>query len=155
MGQLGESLAQRFEQTNNDVIQAVEQCSDSKWQAKTAPEGWPVAVTAHHIAGSHEVIGGLVQAIANGQPLPPLTPEMLDQMNAQHAQQFANCSKPETISMLREGGAKAVSALRGLSDEQLQRSAPFMGQTFTAQQMAENVLIGHPQMHGQSIRAAQ
>jgi uncharacterized damage-inducible protein DinB len=154
MGARGEALAQQFEQTNQAVIDTVQSASDAKWKASCQAEGWSAGVTAHHIAGSHEAIAGLVQAAANGQPLPPITPEMLNQGNAQHAQQFANCTKQETLELLRSKGAAAASMLRGLSDEQLDRKGTLFGGEMTAQQIAENVLIGHPQGHLQSIKAA-
>ncbi len=154
MGERAQKLAERFEQANNDVIAAVERCSPSEWRSQCVNEGRSVGVMAHHIGGGHTAITQLMQAIANGQPLPPLTPEMLDQSNAQHAAQFANCTKDEALALLREGGAHAAGAVRGLSDEQLDRTATVFGMPMSAQQFIENVLIGHPQGHLQSIRMA-
>ena len=37
---LGQDLATRFEQANNDFIRAVEACSDAAWQRTSAAEGW-------------------------------------------------------------------------------------------------------------------
>jgi uncharacterized damage-inducible protein DinB len=157
MGERGDALAQRFEQANNDVIAAVEGFSDDQWKAKTKEEGWSVGVAAHHIAVGHPGVFGLAQAIANGQPLPPITREMIDQGNAQHAQQFAGCTRQETLDLLRANGAAAAMSLRGLTDEQLDRSAtlPVFGDApVSAQQVIEMVLIGHPQGHLQSIKGA-
>ena len=155
MGAQGEALAQQLEAVNNELIGTVEGLSDAQWRATCAPEGWPVGVTAHHLASSHEPVAGLVLAIATGQQLPPLTMAMIDQGNAQHAQQFANVGKPETVDLLRSAGAKAAGMVRGLSDEQLQQSAPVLGgPPQTAQQVAENILIGHPRQHLASIRGA-
>lgn len=155
MGAKAEDLANRFEQTNNQAIKAIEGIPDAKWKANCQSESWPVNVTAHHIASSHEPVAGIVGAIANGQPLPPLTPQMLDAGNAQHAQQFAGASKQETLEAMRKGGEAATKLVRGLSDEQLGRSAQLFGNEMTAQGAIENILIGHVEQHLQSIQAAQ
>ncbi len=157
MGERAEALAQRFEQANNDVIAAVAGCSDAQWKATTKEEGWSVGVTAHHIAVGHPGVFGLAQAIANGQPVPPITLDMINQGNAQHAQQFAGCTKQETLDMLRANGAAAAAGLRGLSDEQLDRSATlavFGDSPVSAQQVVEMILIGHPQNHLASMKGA-
>ncbi|HYU19490.1 MAG TPA: DinB family protein [Chloroflexota bacterium] len=157
MGQRAEALAAQFEQANADVISAIDGLSDTQWRAMCAGENWPVGVTAHHIAGGHQPISGFVQMIANSQPLPALTSEMLDQGNAQHAQQYANCTKAETLELLRSQGQAAANLVRGLSDEQLDRSQPLSlvgGAVWTTQQFIENGLIGHPRGHLESIKKA-
>jgi len=58
--------------------------------------------------------------------------------------------------LLRRNGA-AANVVRGLSDEQLGRSAPMPligGAPVSARRMIENVLIGHLQEHAGSIRSA-
>src|SRR6266700_1064092 len=104
-----EELARRFEQANGELIKAVESCSDEQWRKTCSGEQWSVGVTAHHVAVSYGPIAGLVQA---------LTSDMLDAGNAEHARQFAGCTKRETVDLLRGGGQAAASTVRGLSDEQ-------------------------------------
>jgi uncharacterized damage-inducible protein DinB len=147
-------LAQRLEQANGELIAAVERCSGEQWRARCEREGWSVNVTAHHVAVTHEVLSRFTEMMANGQPMPDVTREMIDQANAEHAKQNADCTKEETTEMLRSSGASAANVVRGLSDEQLQRSARVLGAQVTAEQFIENVLIGHPTGHLQSIRAA-
>ena len=156
MGERAKALAERFEKANDDVIKAVEHSSDADWRANCADLGWSVGVTAHHIAMGHRGIGGLVQALANGRA-PGLTPEQIDQGNAEHARQFANCTKQETLDLLRANGKSAADGVRGLSDEQLNRKAAVLAGApeLTVEQVVENVLIGHPQGHLQNMRAAQ
>jgi uncharacterized damage-inducible protein DinB len=154
MSQQSQALASRFEQASQEMIATVERCSDAQWKTQTSGEKWSVGVVAHHVAQAHEAIAGFVRMIATGQPLPPLTMDMLHQMNAEHAKQFANCTKAETLALLRKNAAAAASTIRGLSDEQLDRSQPVMGgPPMTAQQMVEQVLIGHLQEHYGSIKA--
>jgi uncharacterized damage-inducible protein DinB len=152
-----EELAKRFEQANEHVIGAVESCSDEQWRRTCAGEQWSVGVTAHHIGTSYVPIAGIVRALATGQPLPSFTAEMLDAGNAEHARQFANCTREETVELLRSAGREAVAILRGLTDEQLDNGAeiPLLGgRRMTAAEMVEGGMIGHPSGHLQSIRAA-
>jgi uncharacterized damage-inducible protein DinB len=156
MSERAEALAKRFEQVNDELIAAVEGCSDEQWRKTCSGEQWSVAVTAHHVASSHGPIAGAVQALATGQPLPPLTSEMLDAGNAEHARQFAACTRAETVELLRSGGQVAARTVRGLSDEQLDNGAEVAlmgGQRVSAAQFVEMVLIGHPTNHLESIRA--
>src|SRR5262249_31189539 len=120
------ALVACFEQANDALIAAVESCSDAEWRATCPAEGWTVGVAAHHVALSYPPISGLVLSIANGTPPFPLTQEMLDANNAKHAADAANCTPAETLDLLRRNGQAAVDALRGLRDEQLDRTAPLV-----------------------------
>jgi hypothetical protein len=112
-----EALADQFEAANNEAITTVEAYPETKWKAATPNDGRPVNALAYHIAASHDGILGLVQALANGQQISGLSPGQLDQMNAEQAQQHANTSKVEVIDLLRQNGATAAAAVRGLSDD--------------------------------------
>ena len=154
MGSHGEALAKQLEEQNLGSISLVSGLSDSQWSKLCSSEGWPVGVTAHHAAGSYGPISGMVQAIATRGPLPPITPQLLDQMNAAHAQEFASVSREQTIDLLRQSAAQATGVLRGLSDEQLQQQADLFGNTVSAEQVAQNFLLGHSREHFASIQAA-
>jgi hypothetical protein len=149
-----EALATQFEQANNELISSVESMSDSHWKAMCSAEQWPVGVTAHHVAGGHGPISGFVQAAAAGGPMPPITMEMIDQGNAQHAKDSANCTKAETAALLRQGGQAAVAMVRGLSDDQLDKAASVVGNQMTTEGIIRNILIGHVQQHTASIKQA-
>lgn len=153
---IGEDLARQFEATNEKVIRAVEAASDEQWR-RTAPEGWPAGVTLHHIAESYAGLTQMVQAIATGGELPPLTRELLDQGNAEHATRAANVSQAETAAILRDSGQKAAAMLRSLSDEQFGNDAPMPllgGQRMTARQVAEAVMVGHGAGHLEGVQKA-
>jgi hypothetical protein len=150
------ALAAAFERANSELIELVEPLTAEQWRAITQAEGWPVAVTAHHVAVSHPSLFGLAQLVANGQEVPPITMEMIDAANAEHALEFAHVSHAETLDLLRREGAAVASGLRGLTDEQLARSAPMAfagGQPWTAQELIERIVIHHPSEHGASIKA--
>ena len=156
MSERARALANRFEQVNHELAATVERCSEGQWRATTAGEGWTVGVVAHHVAGGHSAIAGLVERLATGQPLPNLTMEMIHQGNAAHAQEHANCTKAETVALLRQNGAAAATVVRGLQDDQLDRTASVIAGAppMSAQQVIEGILIGHVQEHSASIRSA-
>ncbi|HZQ39123.1 MAG TPA: DinB family protein [Dehalococcoidia bacterium] len=155
MGAQAETLAAKFQQENDALIAAIEGLSDAQWQALTNEEGWTVAATAHHVAGGHQAIAGLVQAHANGQGQ-PVSFAALNEGNAQHARQFKDASKSEVLELMRSGGTAAAAIVHGLSDEQLARTGQFADAlpAMPVQNMIEMILIGHVQGHGASIRNA-
>jgi uncharacterized protein (TIGR03083 family) len=152
MSQRAEELAAKFEQASNDLASKIQSLSDAEWRAKTPVEGWTVAATAHHAAGSPGPLSTMVAAAAGKAEMPQITQDMLNQMNADHAKQFASCSKDDALALLRETTPQAAEVLRGLSDAELQRTAtmPF-GMQMSAEQIAENVLVGHVIQHTQSM----
>ena len=155
MGERARELADRFERLNQELIATVEGASDEQWRATCSGETWSVAVTAHHVAGGHALIADFVERLAKGQPLPSVTMDQIHAGNAEHARQFANRSREETADLLRRNGAIAADKVRGLSDDELKRSAPvFGGQPMSAEQLIENILLGHIQGHFGSIKAA-
>lgn len=147
--QQAKTLAQQFDTLNHEVSAFVENCPDRLWEQACPSDGRSIAVVAHHIAASHAVLTHFVTLIAQGQALPPLTAEMLDQANAHHAEQFAAVTQPEVLDLLRTNGAAAVATVNQLTDEQLARTTylELFGATMSAQQVIEHILIGHARSH--------
>ena len=86
--------------------------------------------------------------------VPHFTEDMLHAMNAKHAKDFANCTKAETIELLKKAAATAAAVVRDLSDDQLAKSGTvFAGAPpMTAEQLVTRGLIGHIDEHFGSIR---
>src|SRR6266851_941214 len=101
-----------------------------------------------------EPVTHIIKTIAAGQALPHFTPQMLDEMNAQHAKEFAGCTKPETIALHKKGAAAAAAAVRGLSDAELAKTGTvFTGiPPMSAEEMVKRALLGHVDEHLGSIR---
>jgi uncharacterized damage-inducible protein DinB len=155
MSERATALADQLQRVNDDLIAAIEGCSDEQWKNACAGETWSVGVTAHHVATTHGGVSQLVRMVANGESLPPMTMDMIHQQNEQHAREHAACTREETAALARENGAAAVAIVRDLDDEQLGRSARVLGdQELTAGAIVEHILIGHVDSHLQSIRAA-
>jgi DinB superfamily len=156
MSERAQALAERFERTNREFIETLQQCTEEQWRAKCANDDRTVAVVAGHVAGAYTATSGWVQAVASGQPLPPLTHALIDQINAQHAERHPEPDKAETIEQARRNGEAAASMVRGLSDQQLDRagSTPLFGpDPVTAEQLIVGALIGHARGHLRSIQA--
>lgn len=154
MSERSEALAREFEQANQEMIAEVERSSDAQWKAKSANDERAVGVVANHVAGGHKAIGEWVRVVAVGDAALPVTMELINEANARHAVAKANCTKEETLDLLRRNGEAAAALVRGFSDEQLDRGTNFNGHQMTAQQMIEHILIGHIRNHLQSMRAA-
>jgi|LKGT01.1.fsa_nt_gi uncharacterized damage-inducible protein DinB len=156
MDERAETLAARFEQVNQELIDVIEECSEEKWRSECAAEGWSVGVTAHHVALDTPLSAAMVRAIASGQPFPPPTAEGTDKANAQHAQEHADCTKQETLDLLRREVPIAAGVLRGFSDEQLGRTAEVLAgaQHLSTEHVIQGFLIAHVSEHLGSIRAA-
>jgi uncharacterized damage-inducible protein DinB len=155
MSARAEEVARRFEQGNGELMTVVKSCSPEQWRKTCLGEQWSVGVTAHHVAAAYAPIAGMVQALAPGQTVQLPSLEMIDAGNAEHARQFASCTKEETIHLLQSGGQALARAVRGLSDAQLDSGEVLMGaQRIGAAQLVEMGVIGHPTSHLESIRAA-
>ena len=122
MGARAETLAKKYEAKAAELTATIQKLSDADWKKVTAAEKWPVGVTAHHVAGGHEPISGIVKTIASGQSIPNFTPGMLDEMNAKHAKEFAGCTKAETLALHEKGVKAAVAVVRSLGDADLDKS---------------------------------
>jgi len=156
LGAQGEALAAQVQQVADQLVGVIESCPEERWRATTAAEGWSVGVAAHHAAGSLGPTTQFVVAVAKGMPLPQISPEIIDHGNAQHAREFAGCTKSETIELARTQGASAAEMLRGLTDEDLARTATlsFTGdRTVSAGEIAQFLVLGHPKGHMESIKA--
>src|SRR5262245_50176117 len=149
-----ESLASRFEAKVREAEGALQRLSDADWKKMTGAEKWSVGVTAHHMAGALEPISQMIRALASGQPIEGFSMERLDAMNAQHARDFAACTKAETIELLHWGAALAARTVRALSDGDLARKGTVLAGVppMSVEDLASAGLLGHLDGHLESIR---
>lgn len=154
MGAKSEALARQFGVKVHEAMATLENLSGADWKKMTEAEKWSVGVTAHHVAGALEAVAGIVKALASGQSRGELTRAMLDESNAAHAKERANCSKAETIALLEKGAAAAAAAVRGLNDDQLATSGTVFAEVppMTVEQLVIAGLITHIDEHFGSIR---
>jgi hypothetical protein len=79
---------------------------------------------------------------------------VLDEMNARHATEHADCTRRETLALFQKGAATASAVVRGLSDDQLAKSGTVFTDVppMTAEQLIMLGLVGHIDEHMGSIR---
>ena len=154
MGAKAEALARQFEAKAQEAAHLLEKLSDTDWKKVTEAEKWSVGVTAHHLAASYERVPDIATGLAAGQSFGNFTRKMLDEANAQHARDFAGCTKEETLALHRKGADKAAAAVRGFSDEQLAKSGVLFADAppMTVEQLIMGALIHHTDEHYGSIR---
>ncbi len=149
-----EALARRFEMKAQDALATLERLSDTDWKKVTAAEKWSVGVTAHHLAGALEPVSSMVKAMAAGQSLERFRLDSLDERNARHAKEHANCTKAATVELYRNGAAAAAATIRALSDEDLARSGSLVpgAPPMTVEELISRGLLSHIDNHFGSIR---
>jgi hypothetical protein len=106
MGAKGEALAKQFEAKAQEAATVLEKLSDADWKKVTEAEKWSVGVTAHHLAGSYDRVPDIAAGLAAGQSFGNFTRKILDERNAQHAKDFAGCTKEETLALHRKGAGE-------------------------------------------------
>jgi len=155
-----ESLADQFEAALENFTQAVESLTSEQWRMRgrntpgmrinNEDEARPLGVIAHHVAVNLKVIMGRIQAAIQDQPTPPID---FKQSNARHANEYADTTKAQVLTLLRASGDHIAKDLRSITDEKLDMAKELPSGTMTVQQRIERVLIGHIQGHQGSIEA--
>jgi len=155
MGARAEALAKQFEAKVQEATGAFEKLSDADWKKVTSAEKWPVCVVAHHVAQAHTGIGAIVKSVASGQSSGNVSMDDIHAMNAKHAQEFANCTKAETVKLHKDNAAGAAALVRGFSDAELDRSGPVLKgmPAMSTEQIIQGILINHVDEHLKSVRA--
>ena len=155
MGAKGETFAKQFEAKAQEVSSTIERLSDADWKKVTAAEKWSVGVVAHHIAGSHQGLSGVVKMLADGKGGPGINMDMIHAGNAKHAQEFAGVSKADTLALHKSNAAAAATMLRGIADGDFDRTGVVLNgmPPMSAGQLAGGLLVGHMEEHLGSIRA--
>jgi hypothetical protein len=135
----------------------VEGFLEAEWQTLCPDEGRPVGVLVHHVANFYPAEADLIKVLASGQGITDISMDMVDQMNAEHAETQAHCTKEETLELLQRNSASIANVIRELDDEQLDRAAPISlhwGAPLTTQYFIEEHPLSHSFAHLVSIRAA-
>jgi len=158
MGERSAKLADQFEQAIAEFAKTIEEIPDERWRGKGGDEGWTVAGVAQHVSGQFPLEMEYITAAAEGKEMPAYGWDDINGMNERRAEKNSSASKADILSELREGGSSTAAYIRGLSDEQLNRTGTLAlagGAAVSAQQLIEGgVLIDHVRGHMKSIQAA-
>ncbi len=148
-------LAEEFERGNSALVDGIEGCSPDQWQRTTEAEGWTVAATAHHLAVVQQAFAGIVELFADGKTYTTdIEMEQVHKSNAEHAVEFADADRQETLGILRASGANLGALIGGFDAADLTRPAgAFGGNEMTVGEFIQLVVIGHAREHADSIHA--
>lgn len=153
MSPRAQALAERLATLNQEIIAFAEHCPEAAWTRVTEGEGWPVNVLLCHIANGYDAGTGFLKKVIEGGPLPTITVDMIHHGNAQNVEKYAQTTKAEVTSRLKERGAAAVGVLEQLNDTLLDTAVEGFVQKMPCQQIAE-LTIGHTGGHFASAQAA-
>jgi DinB family protein len=154
-------LADQFEAAQEGFIKVVEALTNDQWKmrGRNTPgmrindedEARPLGVIAHHVAVNQNVIMGRIQAVLHDVPTPAAN---FKEINAKHANEYADTTKAEVLSLLRNTGEQIAKDLRAIPDAKLDKARELpSGGAMTVEQRIERVLIGHVTSHQGSIEA--
>jgi hypothetical protein len=152
-----DGLAKKVEQANNDLRAAIEESTPEQWRAKCADGEWTQGFSAFHAANSVGFISGMVQGLADGQTLPPMTMADIDQQNAGQLAEHADSTQGQALELIKANSPASLQMLRGLSDEQLDRKVSLLTgmPEMSVEQVIEMLMIGHTVGHTASIKNAR
>lgn len=152
-----EALAKRILEGADSMAAFAQELSDEEWGTIVSPDGRRVGVIIHHVASVYPIEIQLAQQIASGSAVVGVTGDVLNAMNAKHAQDYAAVGKPETVELLSRNSRAAAEAVRILTDEQLDRAMPVSlngDAPLTAQFVIEDHALRHSWHHLGKIKSA-
>jgi len=148
-------LSCRFRAANDEVIAFVRTISNDEWRSLCEREGRTIGQVVEHLAAGHLVIGGILEAMADGLPLPVAarrTAETGTRFNARQAVGFCGHSRQQGLRALRRNGRVIERFLATLTDEQLARTIDTVEGPITIEQEIEEGLLGHTNTHFDAVR---
>jgi hypothetical protein len=154
---LANALADRLEQGARALATLAITLTDAEWQTPIPHDGRTVGVVVHHVATMYPLEIQIAQTLATGQPIVGVTWDVVNDLNAQHANSHAGVTKDEALELLRRNSADAAAAIRALSDEQLTSAAPVSlnaDAPLTCQFIIEDHALRHSYHHLAKIRGA-
>jgi hypothetical protein len=153
-----ELLAARIVEGAAGLAAFAEQLSETQWSTRTSPsDERTVGQIVNHVALVYPIEVDLASAIAGGNAVTDVTWDVVAELNANHAREYAGVTRAEAIALLKRNSRQAADRVRAFSDEELDRAAPFslsFGAPVTAQFVIEDHAVRHSWHHLARIRTA-
>jgi hypothetical protein len=150
MSQRSDALADRLEQGARALAKFASALSDAEWHSRVPKDGRKVGVVVHHVATMYPLEIQLAQTLAAGQPVTGVTWDAVHEINARHAGEHDAVSKEAALDLLQRNSAAAATAIRALSDAELDRAAPVSlngDAPLTCQFLLEDHAVRHSYHH--------
>ena len=157
MSKRSDALAERLEQGARALGDFATGLSEAEWQTRVPHDGRKIGVVVNHVATVYPLEVQLAQAVASGKPVVGLTMETISNMNAEHAGKNDDVTREATLELLRRNSADAATAIRDLTDDDLDQAVPvslYGDATLTCQFVLEDHAVRHSYHHLARIRAA-
>jgi DinB family protein len=151
-----EVLAARLEAGAGALARYAAALTEAEWRLRIPHDGRPVGVVVHHVATMYPLEVQLAQVLADGKPIETVTWDAVHALNAEHAETNAGVDKETALAALKTNSASAAAAVRGLTDEQLDRAAPVSlnaNAPLTCQFFVEDHALRHSYHHLAKIQA--
>jgi DinB superfamily len=152
-----EALAARLEEGARALAALVSDLTDVEWQTRLQGDGRKIGVVVHHVATMYPLEIQLAQLLAGGKPVAAVTWDNVHALNAGHAKDNEEVTKEAALDLLRRNSTAAATAIRALSDDELDQAAPVSlnaDAPLTCQFMLEDHAVRHSYHHLARIRGA-
>ena len=151
-------LADRIEEGAALLGAFAEGVSEEEWRAPvSATDRRSVGLIVHHVASMYPIEIDVARAVASGKAVTDVSWGVVAELNAKHAHEHSEQTKAAALELLRRNSREAANAVRALTDEELDRAAPFslsFGAPVTAQFVIEDHALRHSWHHLAGIRKA-
>lgn len=147
-----QELASDFAEANKHAVTTIAGLDDDIWQSITDAEGWPVGVTARHIALGHTQAVTWLRHALDGHRIDGV--DRIDATNAQIAAAGVIATKEQVLTELQSRASDLEQILAELTDDDLNRPVQFGGRTIPLRLLA-NAAVTHVTEHTASIRNVQ
>ena len=157
MSHRSDALADRLEQGARALATFARGLTDTEWQTRVPKDGRKIGVLVHHVGTMYPLEIQLAQGLAAGKPVAGVTWDDVHAMNAAHAKEYDGVAKEAALDLLRRNSTAAATAIRALTDEQLDRAATISlnaDAPLTCQFMLEDHAVRHSYHHLAAIRGA-
>jgi hypothetical protein len=151
------ALAERLEHGARALVDLATLLTDTEWQTRIPGDGRKIGVVVHHVATMYPLEVQLAHALAQGKPIEGVTWDVVHEINARHATENDTVTQQAALDLLRRNSAAAATAIRALSDEELDGAATVSlnaDAPLTCQFMLEDHAVRHSYHHLAKIRAA-
>ena len=152
-----EVLATTLENGAEALATLASRLTPQEWETRLPKDGRKVGVVVHHVASVYPLEIELAQKLAAGGALTDVTWDAVHEMNAGHARENDRVTREEAVSLLRTNAAAAATAIRTMTDGELDKVAPnslYGGAPLTTQFMLEDHAVRHSFHHLAGIRRA-
>jgi hypothetical protein len=154
--QRSRALAERLERGARDLGALASTLTELEWEARIPKDGRRIGVVVHHVANMYPLEIELALTLAAGRPIAGVTMDDVHALNAAHAAAHDSVPREEALALLRENSIAAATAVRALTDAQLDSAAPVSlnaDAPLTCQFFIEDHALRHSYHHLASIRA--